>query len=493
MGDRKHKRLFNWYFVARVLGFILCLEAVFLSISAGVSFAYKDWDMSHLLISGFISLVFGITLILLGPKQKAKNVGKREGFLTVSVSWLVFSLFGMIPFISSGMIPSVTDAFFETMSGLTTTGSSILTDVESFPKGLLFWRSLLQWIGGMGMILFSLALLPLLGGGAAQLYDAEATGITHDRFRPRIGQVAKRLWGIYLGMTATLLLLLYLGPMEFFDALCHSLTTMATGGFSTKQNSIAYWDSAYIDYIICFFMLIGSINFALIYFFFKGRWKRVGRDEELRWYLIVIAVVTLVIMPYLVYDMHVQDYGASFRAALFQVISVISTTGYATADYVAWGPFYWVVFLLLMVVCGCASSTSGGMKMIRFVVLAKNAGNEFKKQLHPRAILPVRINGSTLSNSVVQRTMSFVFLYMTIILVSWVFFTVTGMSFDESLGAAVTAISNAGPGLGDVGPSSSFSDIPTISKWYMALLMLVGRLELFTVLILFTPGFWRKM
>ena len=493
MGDRKHKLLFNWHFVARVLGFILCLEAIFLFVSAGVSSAYKEWDMPYLLLSGIIALVFGVTLVILGPKQKAKNIGKRESFLTVSISWLVFSLFGMIPFVSSGMIPSVTDAFFETMSGVTTTGSSILTDVESLPKGLLFWRSLLQWLGGMGMILFSLALLPLLGGGAAQLYDAETTGITHDRFRPRIGQVAKRLWGIYLGMTAFLFLLLYWGPMELFDALCHALTTMSTGGFSTKQASIAHWNSTYINYVLCAFMLVGSINFTLIYFFFKGKIKKLRTDEELRWYLIVIAVVTLILTPYLIYGAYANDYVASFQMVLFQVISIISTTGYATADFITWGTFCWVIFVLLMVVCGCASSTSGGMKMIRLVVLAKNSGNEFKKQLHPRAIIPVRVNGSALSNEVVQRTMSFVFLYITIILVSWVFFTFTGMGFDESLGAAITAISNVGPGLGGVGPNSCFADIPAVSKWYMAFLMMVGRLELFTVLTLFTPGFWKKM
>lgn len=490
---KKRRWILNWHFVSRVLGFILCLEALFLAVSAAVSFAYRDWDVYHLLFAGGISFLAGVIFILLGPKHKTKILGKRESFLTVSLSWIVFSLFGMIPFYSSGAIPSFTDAFFETMSGLTTTGSSILNDIESLPKGLLFWRSLLQWLGGMGMILFSLALLPLLGGGANQLYDAETTGITHDKFQPRIGQIAKRIWGIYIGLTLLLVFLLQLGPMNIFDSMCHALSTMGTGGYSTKQASIAYWDSAYIEYIISLFMIIGSVNFTLIYFFMKGRFRHVFKNEELRWYLIVIVAVTITLTIYLVYHNHASDHPFSFRLALFQVVSIISTTGYATADYMAWGPFCWIILLLLMVVCGCAGSTSGGMKMIRLVVLTKNAVNEFKKQLHPRAIIPVRINGAVLTNDVVQRAMSFVFLYILIIVCSWLFLTATGMDFDESLGAAITALSNAGPGLGESGPSGNFAHLPAISKWYMAFLMMVGRLELFTVLTLFTPGFWKQM
>lgn len=490
---KKKLWILNWHFISRILGFILCLEAVFLFLSAGLSFYYREWDAQFILVSGIVTLLFGAFFIGMGPKAKAKNVGKRESFMAVSLSWLVFSIFGTLPFYLSQAIPSVTDAFFETMSGLTTTGSSILTDIESLPKGLLFWRSLLQWLGGMGMIVFSLALLPLLGGGAVQLYDAETTGITHDKFRPRVTQIAKRLWGIYLILTLILTGLLCFGRMDLFDALCHALTTVSTGGFSTKQASIAYWDSAYIEYVICVFMVIGSINFALIYFLFTGKFKRVFKDEELKWYLIIIACTTLVIAVLLVKDSYMQHYAISFRAAIFQVVSLISTCGFATADYVAWGPFYWIIFLLLMIVCGCAGSTSGGMKVIRLVVLAKNTKNEFRKHLHPRAVIPVRLNGTALSPDVVQRVMSFVFLYMVIILASWVFFSLTGMGFDESLGASVTAISNAGPGLGSLGPSGHFANIPAIAKWYMAFLMMVGRLEIFTVLTLFTPGFWKKM
>jgi trk system potassium uptake protein TrkH len=490
---RKNILPLNRYFISRVLGFILCLESVFMFLAAALSFYYNERDAQFVLVSGVAALFFGAFFVGAGTKKKAKIVGKRESFMAVSLSWVAFSVFGMLPFYLSGAIPSVTDAFFETMSGLTTTGSSILTDVERLSKGLLFWRSLLQWLGGMGMIVFSLALLPLLGGGAVQLYDAETSGITHDRFRPRVAQIAKRLWGIYLSLTLILTGLLYVGPMNFFDALCHALTTVSTGGFSTRQASIAYWDSVYVETVVCIFMIIGSINFTLIYFLFQRSFARVSRDEELRWYLIIIAGTVLLLSFLPASHAGVCGYGDSFRKAAFQVVSVISTCGFVTSDFVAWGPFYCIVFLLLMVICGCAGSTSGGMKVIRIVVLAGNTKNEFKKHLHPKAILPVRINGTALSPDVVQRVMSFVFLYLTIIVVSWIFFCLTGMGFEESLGASVTAIGNVGPGLGSVGPGGDFSAIPVVSKWYMSFLMMVGRLEIFTVLTLFTPGFWKKM
>lgn len=493
MKTMKNNPWLNWYFVTRVLGFVLSLEALFIFLSAAISFYYKDWDVPYILISGGITLLFGIIFILLGPKNKAnKNIGKREGFLTVTLSWLLFSIFGTIPYYISGAIPSITDAFFETMSGITTTGSSILTNVEALPKGLLLWRSITQWLGGMGMIVFSLALLPLLGGGAVQLFDAETTGITHEKFRPRVGQVAKRLWIIYSLLTFILFLLLYIGPMDFFDAICHSLVTLSTGGYSTKQNSIAFWNSSYVDYTIVLFMIIGSINFSLIYFLFTGNVKKVWKDEELRWYLIIILSATLLVTIYLVKDLHISGHVISFRTALFQVVSIISTTGFATGDYVSWGPFYWIIFLMLMLVCGCASSTSGGLKIVRLVVLIKNTLNEFRKLLHPRAIVPVRLNGTVLSSDMVQKVIAFVFLYIVLILISGLFFTLTGMNFEEALGASVTSISNTGPGLGKTGPTGCFADIPDISKWYMAFLMLIGRLEIFTVLTLFTPGFWKK-
>lgn len=487
----------NWRFIIRVIGSILGIESLFIFLSAAISFYFHEWVFEYLIISGGICLTTSILLLYMGSafsksSLKKDNIGKREGFITVTGSWMAFACFGTIPFYISGAIPSLADAFFETMSGLTTTGSTILTDIEALPKGLLFWRSLTQWLGGMGMIVFSLALLPLLGGGASQLFDAETTGITHDKFRPRAGQVAKRLWGIYAGLTGILVVLLYLGPMSLFDALCHSLTTMSTGGYSTKQSSISYWNSAYVDYIVIIFMFIGSINFSLIYFFFKGNFKKVLKDEELRWFTSIVVVVSLILTVTLVSDDIAQGHLSSLRSALFQVVSIISSSGFATGDYVAWGHSYSIIFVFLMMVCGCAGSTSGGLKTIRLVVLSKNTINEFRKQIHPRAIMPVRVNGSALPMNVVQKIVAFSFLYISIILLSWLFLSLTGLNLEEALGASVTAISNAGPGLGQNGPSGNFANISDVSKWYMSFLMLVGRLEIFTVLVLFTPGFWKE-
>lgn len=483
----------NLRFISKEMGFILALESFFLFLSAFIAFMYDSWETKYLVISGGITLLGGVALTLIGHKATGKNIGRREGVVTVTSAWFLFCIFGMLPYYISGAIPSLTDAFFETMSGLTTTGSTILPDVEVLPKGLLFWRCFTQWIGGLGMIVFVLAFLPLLGGGgAAHLFDAETTGITHDKFRPRVGQVAKRLWGIYTGLTLILMFLLWLGPMDFFDSICHALATLSTGGYSTKQASIAYWDSSYVDCIVIIFMLIGSINFSLFYFCLKGNFKRLIKDEELHWYLSIIGFATVLVSIVLLVTGQMHHVGETFRNALFQVVSVISTTGFATADYVAWGPFFWVTFTLLMLVCGCGGSTSGGMKTVRIMVLAKNTINEFNKQIHPRAVLPVRINGAAISVDVVHRILAFAFLYMLLILVSLLFFTLTGMGFEESWGATLSGISNAGPGLGTLGPNGSFAEMPVIAKWYYSFLMITGRLEIFTVLILFTPGFWKR-
>ncbi len=483
----------NFHFVLREIGFLLGIEAVFIFGSGILSLYYGAWDAHYLFISGGITLAGGVLLGLIGTRGRSRQIGKREGALTVTLAWIFFALFGMLPYYLSGAIPSVTNAFFETMSGLTTTGASILTDVEQMPKGLLFWRSVTQWLGGLGMIVFVLAFLPFIGvGGVAHLYDAEVSGITHDKFRPRVGQVAKRLWGIYVLLTFVLTILLWMGPMTFFDAVCHALATMSTGGFSTKNLSVAYWNSSYIDYVISIFMLIGATNFTLIYFCFKGQFKRMWRDEELRWFLGIVLFATLVVTAGLMITNQMQGVDLAFRHALFQVTTIISTTGFSTSNFIVWGPFFWIVFCLLMLISGCAGSTSGGMKTVRLVVLAKNTGNEFQKQIHPRAILPVRLNQHVVSVDVVQRILAFAFLYIVIVLLSCLFFTMTGMGFEESFGSALTAMSNTGPGLGIVGPAGNFADIPVVSKWFFSFLMITGRLEIFTVLMLFAPAFWKK-
>ena len=483
----------NYKFIFRANGLILTLESVFIFICAGISIYFKENPFPFIL-SGLITLVCGLIIALpTGIKTKTNIIGKRESFISVSLSWFLFALFGSLPFLLSGSTPSFVNAFFESTSGLTTTGATIIQDIEALPHGILFWRSFLQWLGGMGIIVFSMAILPLLGGEAAQLFDAESSGLTHDKFRPRVAQMAKRLWGIYLILTLVLIALLYFLKMDPFNAVCHAFSTISTGGFSTKQLSIAFWDSTSIEVVICIFMVIGAINFPLFYFLIKGKFKKFFSDEELRWFLSIIVFATLIVTISLFAhpQMNIRLID-SFRYAIFQVISVFTTTGFSTNDYAQWGPVFLILFLILMVICGCSGSTSGGLKTVRALVLAKNIFGEFGRLLNPRAIIPIRLNSHALSFETVQRLLAFSFLYIFIIVFSWGIFILAGMPFVEALGASVTSISNVGPGFGENGPLGSFANTSGFVKIYMALLMIVGRLEIFTVLILLTPAFWKK-
>jgi len=483
---------FNFRFVLKTLGFLLIIESLFMMTAAIVSFYFHEYSGDAMLVSSTVTLLIGTFFRLLGMEEYEKPIGKRESFLVVALAWVVLSLFGMLPYYLSGVIPTVSDAYFETMSGFTTTGSTIILDIDAVPKGLLYWRSLTQWIGGIGIIVFALALLPMLGGNASFLYDAETTGITHERFRPRITQVAKRLWGTYVFVTLILCGLLWIGPMSLFDSVCHAMSTMSTGGYSTKQASIAYWDSPYVEYVISLFMFIGGVNFALIFFLVKGVPKKLFRDEEFRWYFVICVVFILLVASCLFFSGQIKDIEYAFRTSLFQVVSVITTTGFATVDYMNWGAFYSLVICLLMLFCACAGSTSGGIKIVRIIVLCKNAVNEFKRQVHPNAIYPVRLNDSVVPIETVTKILAFMFLYLAILIVSFLVLSFTGMGFEESVGSAISCMGNVGPGLGSVGPSGHFADIPVFSKWYLCFLMLTGRLELFTVLSLFMPAFWKR-
>jgi trk system potassium uptake protein TrkH len=481
---------FNFRFIFKTIGFLLIIESILLMVSAVVSFYYHEKSGDQFLISASITLVVGIALRLLGVESSEKIISKREGFVVVSFSWIILSAFGMLPFYLSGTIPRIPDAYFEVMSGFTTTGCTIIPNVDKVPFGLLFWRSLTQWVGGLGIIVFALAVLPIIGGNASFLYDAETTGITRDRFQPRITQVAKRLLVTYIALTAIIIFLLWIGPMNLFDSVCHALATASTGGFSTKQASIAYWNSPYVEYVVSIFMLVGGVNFSLIYFLFNGKPKRLLEDEEIRWYLGIYIVFTFIIFAGLFFSGRIHVGESAFRTSMFQVVSAITTTGFSTANFVDWGPFYAFLIYALMLVCGCAGSTSGGMKVIRIVVLFKNAVNEFKRQVHPNAILPVRINKHVLPVEVVTKTLAFIFLYMCILFVSFLVLSFTGVAFEDSITASVSCMGNVG--LGSIGNTSNFAGISDPGKWFLSLLMLTGRLELFTVLSLFMPAFWKK-
>ncbi len=483
-------RNFNFRFVFKTIGFLLVIESVLLMASAVVSFYYHEACGDSFLISASVTLVFGIMLRLFGAEVREKIITKREGFLVVSLSWVVLSAFGMLPFYLSGAIPRIPDAYFEVMSGFTTTGCTIIPNVDDVPLGLLFWRSLTQWVGGLGIIVFALAVLPIIGGNASFLYDAETTGIVRDRFQPRITEVAKRLLITYIALTGIVVFLLWLGPMNFFDSVCHALTTTSTGGFSTKQVSVAYWDSPYTEYVITIFMLIGGINFSLIYFAFKGKIRKLFQDEEVRWYLGIYLIFTIIIFAGLFLSGKIHIGENAFRTSMFQVVSAITTTGFSTANFTDWGPFYAFLIYALMLVCACAGSTSGGIKVIRIVVLFKNAINEFKRQVHPNAILPVRVNNHVLPVDVVTKILAFIFLYLSILFVSFLVLSFTGVSFEDSITASVSCMGNVG--LGSIGNVNDFAGISDPGKWFLSFLMLTGRLELFTVLSLFMPAFWKK-
>ena len=483
---------FNYRFVLKTLGFLLIIESLFMMVSTVVAFYYHEACGDAMLISSSITFFSGIFLRLVGTDDYEKPIGKRESFFVVAISWVVLSIFGMLPFRLSGAIPDISNAFFETMSGFTTTGASILTDVDSIPRGLLFWRSITQWIGGIGIIVFALAILPMVGGNASVLYDAETTGISHERFRPRVTQIAKRLWMTYIFVTSVLFFLLWAGPMDMFDSVCHAMTTMSTGGYSTKQASIAYWNSPYLEYVLSLFMFIGGVNFSLIFFLLKGVPKKLIRDEEFRWYAVICLIFIVVISLGLYFSGQISDIEQSFRTSLFQVVSIITTTGFSTDNYMYWGAFYVFLLCLLMLFCACAGSTSGGIKIVRIIVLCKNAINEFKRQVHPNAVLPVRLNGQVVPIDIVTKILAFLFLYIAILVVSFLVLSFQGMPFEESIGAAITCMGNVGPGLGENGHAGHFANIPEVSKWYLSFIMLTGRLELFTVLSLFMPAFWKK-
>lgn len=484
--------MLNVRFIIKMLGMMFILETLFMLVATLVAFLYGGDDLFPFLWSIGILFAAGVLFYLVGFRANERSAGRREGMLTVTLTWALLSFFGMLPFYLGGYIDNVADAYFETMSGFTTTGSTILADVEALPRGILFWRSLIQWQGGIGMIVFTVALMPIFGGGAIQLYDAETSSITHERFRPRVTQIAKRLWGIYLFLTILVAFLLWLGPMDLFDAVNHAMTTIATGGFSTRNASVGYWDSPYVEYVISIFMCVGATNMTLIYLAFKGQLGKLWRDEETRWFYAIVACAVLITALYL-YTRGIEgDAERAFRLAFFQVSTLISTTGFYTADFIAWGPFFWLVALMLMVVCGCAGSTSGGLKAGRVMILAKNLFNVFKKQTHPSAIVPVRVNGHAISTDVVHKILAFTFVYLSLIVFSCLILTLDGMPFEEAIGAVVSSLGNVGQGLGSLGPVGNFSGLSDFTKWYLSFLMMTGRLEIFTVLTILLPGFWKQ-
>ena len=482
--------MINFKTIIRIIGILLLLETTMFLVCSGVSFYYRESDMLDFWKAGGITAGVGLLLAFLG-KGGERQLTRRDGYVLVSFAWVAFSLFGMLPFYIGGYIPDITNAFFETMSGFSSTGATILNNIESLPHGILFWRSMTQWIGGLGIIMFTIAVLPIFGISGLQVFAAEASGPTHDKVHPRIGITAKWIWSIYAGITALLVGLLMLGGMDWFDSICHAFATTGTGGFSTKQASVAHYSSPYIEYVISIFMFISGINFTLLLLFVNRKFKKFISNAELKFYFGSVILFTAIIALVLYYTSR-MGMEESFRKSLFQVISLQTSTGFATDDYMKWTPVLWGLFTIIMLMGACAGSTTGGLKCIRMVILTKVSRNEFKHILHPNAVLPIRINKQVIPPSIVSTVLAFCFIYLIIIIVSTLLMMAMGVGTAESLGCVISSIGNMGPGLGETGPAYSWNALPDAAKWLLSLLMLLGRLELFTVLLLFTPDFWKR-
>ncbi len=475
--------------VFHVLGFLILLIGLIQFIPLIVSFIYLDGSSTGIILSIGVSILFGFLIIKSTKAQKELSI--RDGFLVVGMGWLLMALFGSLPYFFSGSIATFTDSFFESMSGFTTTGATILTDIEIMPKALLFWRAFTHWIGGMGIIVLSLAILPILGIGGMQLFKAEAPGPTADKLAPRIKNTAKILWLVYVGITFAEVIFLMFGGMDLFDATCHSFATMATGGFSTRNASIKAFDSTYIDTIITIFMFLAGVNFALHYRFLIGKFNSYFKDFEFRVYLFIALGSTLILTFSNYFAGVFSSVFESLRYGVFQAVSIATTTGFGTADYETWTSLSQILIFLLMFVGGSAGSTGGGMKVIRLIVVIKHGIIELKKMLHPQAVIPLKLGKRIVPKEVTFSIIGFFLLYVSLFVFISIFMTIIGLDFLTAIGASASCIGNIGPGLGNVGPTDNFAFIPGIGKWVLSFTMLIGRLEIYTILVILTSGFWR--
>lgn len=481
---------FNIKLVIKLLGFMLFLESGALLLSGLVAWWYKGDDTLWFMISAGITAASGLIFYFIGRQAKRTNIGKQEAYAFVTLVWLLFSFFGLLPYYLGGYINTITNAFFETMSGFTTTGSSVMLNVEIMPHGILFWRSLTQWMGGMGIILLSLAVMPLLNMGNVGLFAAEVPGPKVDKLQPRISGTARILWAIYLILTAAEIVLLKFAGMGFFDAICHALTSMATGGFSTKNNSVAAFDSPAIEYIIIAFMFMAGTSFSLIYWAFTLNFKKLKHNDEFSWYVYVVVIVT-VFLAFGLWHVESLPINDAFRTALFQTVSFLTTTGFTTTTgYMHWEPLLWSVFLVIMLLGGMSGSTAGGIKISRIIILVRQSKCELKRQVHPNAVIPVRYNGKNLPDTIVASVFGFLVLYILLVFLGTAILLSEGLYLDDALGAVISSISNVGPGFGAF--TQNYFIMPDLSTWTLSFLMLAGRLELFTVILLLTPWFWRR-
>ncbi|HIJ41691.1 MAG TPA: TrkH family potassium uptake protein [Deltaproteobacteria bacterium] len=477
--------------VLRFTSILIFFLGLFMAVPLVVSLGYRDGSSEAFALSMATSFLVGLVLFLFTRSRQEVVLNHRDGVAIVTLGWIMAGLFGMLPYIASGSIPDFTNAYFESLSGFTTTGASILTDIESLPKGVLLWRSLTQWIGGMGIIVLSIAILPFLGVGGMQLYRAETPSPVVDKLKPRISDTAKILWKVYVAITIVQVIFLLGGGMSVFDAFCHAFCTLPTGGFSTKNASILAYNSAYLDTVIIVFMLLAGINFSLHYKMLKGDRKIFGRDEECRVFLVVVAVFTLLITLDTYGGVYTSFFHA-FRQAAFQVSSIITTTGFVSADYEKWPAFSQIILLICMFFGAMAGSTGGGMKFMRIILLIKHGYQQIIRIIHPHAVTSVKLGGRAVPTEVLNGIWGFFILYLCLFLIATLVMAALGLDFVSSIGAVASSLGNVGPGLGMVGPVRNYLEVPLAGKWVLVACMLIGRLEIYTVIVLLAPEFWRK-
>ena len=481
----------RWKFVAKMIGVLILYLGFAMIFPLICGIYYHDTSVVPLQKSMGITISIGLVLLLFFRRAQEKTITQREGIAIVAFGWTAVGLFGALPFYLSTEFGSFGDAFFESVSGFTTTGSSILADIESVSKGLLFWRSFIQWIGGMGIIVLSVAILPFLGVGGMQLYKAEVPSPVPDKLKPRIRDTAIVLWKVYAIISLAEVLLLLMGGMDFYNALCHTFTTMPTGGFSTKNTSITHFNSLYFDTVIFFFMFLAGINFSLHYQMLKGKPLVFWKDSECRFFICTILFLIAVVSINL-YGSVYEKIGHALRFGAFQVVSIVTTTGFATADYENWPAMSQIIILLCMFLGASAGSTGGGMKCLRIMICFKYCYRELFYLIHPHAVTHIKIGGKPISEDITRSVLGFLALYMGIFALCSVLLAGMGNDFVTSFTAVASALGNIGPGFGSVGPTENYGHISCLGKWLLIWCMLLGRLEIFTVIILIVPEFWRK-
>jgi trk system potassium uptake protein TrkH len=462
--------------------------AAALLVCAGVALIYSEDIMPFIITSG-ISLLLALFLNISKHKiSYSENFSRKDAYLTVTSSWVIICLIGSLPYIFSGAIPSYINAMFESVSGFTTTGASILTDIESLPKSILLWRSLTHWIGGIGIIVLVIIIMPSLRISGYHLFTQESS--LQEKIQPRVRTIGSSLLKIYILLTVLEIILLMAGKMNFFDSVCHSFGTVATGGFSPKNTSIAEY-SPYIQYIIMIFMLLAGMNFLVHFYFLKGDFKKIAKNEELKFYLATIAVIGLTLTIGLIVSMN-KPVEEAFRESFFQIISIITCTGFATADYLQWPEYAWMIIFFAMFLGGSTGSTAGGIKMARHLVLIKNIKILFRKQISPHAVMQVRLNNNRLSDEANNSILTFITFYFLIFMAGTLLLLFLGIDSSTASSSVATCMAGIGPGIGSVGPVSNFAHLPDTGKVILSALMILGRLEIYTVIMLFTKSFWRN-